>query len=559
MTSPSLSDQKARVDAVDELRALAAELRALAERLELKARTHELQPTLNALEQRLSGPRAVVMLVSEHEDLKRRFLERLLGPNLIQVPKPTAACVRLEYGATPASMQNGQLAQTTDAIRLPNPALKTGLAVVDTPVLKSGQPDASMREYAEQVDACIFVLNRDHELGEASHDFLRRLPEAGARLEIVVENAEALSREERLAARKRLVETLRERCSIEAPRLTLVASVVTEDDGASFWHGRFATFHSVMMRRGREHWLKVTRRMVADALSQVSSEIEFELKSATPGQRHARLRQGMKDLEGLRTRFVEMERPETKRSAKTGTLSDRPAEGLSHRNGHEYQDVGAGTGELSGASATTAALVSSTMPGDNVSAITESTAIQDAGMSGSTASVSLQAKRGLSALFEKKLTRWRERGVDIPLQRTAGIALAIALICLVVWALSPRGFFFRQELGAEWDYQPPKPAPTNPAATSARSDAHADLPKPGNTPLPETSRPAVSNIPVAPPAKRSAAVRMPLTRPIPSGATAGVAPRAKRHHRHLLGLGKLWHWVRHDHSKDSSRAASSAD
>jgi hypothetical protein len=52
---------------------------------------------------------------------------------------------------------------------------------------------------------------------------------------------------------------------------------------------------------------------------------------------------------------------------------------------------------------------------------------------------------------------------------------------------------------------------------------------------------------------------MPLARPIPSGATAGVAPRAKRHHRHLLGLGKLWHWVRHDHSKDHSKAASSAD
>ena len=69
----------------------------------------------------------------------------------------------------------------------------------------------------------------------------------------------------------------------------------------------------------------------------------------------------MKDLEGLRTRFVEMERAETKRSAKTGTWSNRPAEGLSHRYGHE--DAGASAGELSGASAATAALASSTMPG----------------------------------------------------------------------------------------------------------------------------------------------------------------------------------------------------
>src|SRR5262249_19602229 len=160
-------------------------------------------------------------------------------------------------------------------------------------------------------------------LSEESHGLLRRLPEAGARLEIVVENAESLSSEERLAARERLVETLRKRCNIEAPRLTLVASVVTENDGASFWHGRFATFHSVMMRRGREHWLEVTHTMVADALSQVNAEIEFELKDATPGQRHARLRLGMQALEGLHTRFVEMPLPEGKRSAEARTLGAR--------------------------------------------------------------------------------------------------------------------------------------------------------------------------------------------------------------------------------------------
>jgi hypothetical protein len=137
--------------------------------------------------------------------------------------------------------------------------------------------------------------------------------------------------------------------------------------------------------------------------------------------------------------------------------------------------------------------------------------------------------------------------------------LGIALVCLIVWALSPRGFFFGQEAGAEWDYHPAKLAHAIPAATLTKSGTHETSPKPEGTPLPEISRPAVPNIPVTQPAKRSAAVRMPLVRPIPSGATAGVAPRTKRHHRHLLGLGKLWHWVRHDHKHSDSKDASSAE
>jgi hypothetical protein len=35
---------------------------------------------------------------------------------------------------------------------------------------------------------------------------------------------------------------------------------------------------------------------------------------------------------------------------------------------------------------------------------------------------------------------------------------------------------------------------------------------------------------------------MPLAKPVPTDARAGAAPM-RRHHRHLLGLGKLWHWI----------------
>jgi hypothetical protein len=546
MTPPPLSDQKLRVDAVDELRVLGAELRALAKRLELKARNHELQPTLKALEQRLSGPHAVVMLVSEHEELKRRFLERLLGPDLAQVPKPTTACVRLEYGTAPQSAERLPSAQTIDAIRMLNPTLKSGLAVIDTPAFKSGEPSAPLLECAEDADACILVLDRDYELSDESYVLLGQLPEAGARLEIVVENAEALRSEERMAARERLLQKLRERCNIETPRLTLIASSITEDDGASFWHGRFATFHSVMMRRGRRHWLMVTRTMVADALAQVTAEIEFELKDATPGPRHGQLRLGMKDLEGLRTRFEEMSGAISTDPAETKTLNGGPA----HRNGQS--DGSPGASELPGASEAVIALAAPVMPGDSARAVApECTATPEAPSLASTPGLESGPKRELFAHFRANLTRWTQHARAIPIPRTAGIALGIALVCLLVWALSPRGFFGR-EAGAEWDYHPPKLAPAEPSATSSGKDGHGDLPKPGDAPQPETSRPAAPNIPMAPPVKPSAAVRMPLARPIPSGATAGVAPRTKRHHRHLLGLGKLWHWVRHDNRKDTS-------
>src|SRR5882757_6112402 len=356
MTSPPLTDQTPREDPTEALRVLVADLLALTGRLELKERIPDLQATLEAAQERVFGPRALVMLLSEHEELKRRFLERLLGPDLALLPNPTTECTRLEYGTEPEQtvalpqglptvtpldplesfLSRSDISNATDnipdavsenaaekiqenipetspdtareamrTIRLLNPTLKGGLAVIDTPAVE-GEPSASVLRWIEQADAWIFVLSADHALSEASQALLRRLPERGARLEMVVENAEALSGEERIAARDRLMQMLREHCNIESPRLTLVASAATEGDEGSFWHGRFATFHSVMMLRGRERWLEGTLAMVQDALSKVGETIDLELKSIALGVRHARLRLGMKDLDGLRARFYEL-------------------------------------------------------------------------------------------------------------------------------------------------------------------------------------------------------------------------------------------------------------
>ena len=91
------------------------------------------------------------------------------------------------------------------------------------------------------------------------------------------------------------------------------------------------------------------------------------------------------------------------------------------------------------------------------------------------------------------------------------------------------------------------------AKTAAPGDADP-APQPGRTSsLPETSGPATPNIPTAALVKHKGVVRTPLVHPIPSDATAGVPEHMKRHHRHLLGLGKLWHWVRHPRHGHSSQ------
>jgi len=609
MTSPQPTDQKPRIDPVETLRVLVADLRALADRLALKEDNRSLQQTLQAAQERVSGARAVVMLLGEHEDLKRRFLERLLGPNLTQVPKPTTACTRLEYGAQSecsvtlpqgltAALPLDQLEaflvrhadrqadretmeKTVRTIRLPNPTLKSDLAVIDTPIVESMESAVSLLECVAQADAWIFVLHADHELSEASYALLRRLPERGARLEMVVEGAEALNAEERLAARERLMRTLSERCNIEEPRLTLIASAATEGNAESFWHGRFATFHSVMMLRGRERSLEATRRVVARALSAVGTEIDLELKSIGLGLRHAQMRLGMKDLDGLRTRFDELrqldspppldanaahEKPVAIQPA-GGNLPLMPVEAMAAATMPASMDVQATEVAKPGS------LIDQTQNGDGVVSAapekTDASAVappfaapavvpEPTFVSFRRSTADARPSNGLAVTFSETLTRLVPRGaaagggkIALP-QRVAGVALAASFVCLILWALAPRGFLFGHEAPSEWEYHPPENAASAshvaPATTTAPD---VSLPQPGDaSSLPDPAGPQTPSIPEAPLRKRSAAIRTPLLRPIPSGATAGVPRSTKRHHRHLLGLGKLWHWVRHPHRQN---------
>jgi hypothetical protein len=585
MTSPHQTDPKRPIDSVDALRVLVTDLRALAEQLALKERSHSLQKTLKTAQERVSGPRSVVMLLSEHEDLKRRFLERLLGPNLAHVPNPTVVCTRLEYGLEPEctiSMPQGVTAvlpldqleafrdrhmpeKTTQIIRLPNPALKDDLAVIDTPVVKSDQPAASVLACADQSDAWIFVLHPDHELSEASEALLRQLPEHGTRLEMVVEGAETLTAEVRLAARERLMQTLRERCDIETPRLTLVASAPTEGDEESFWHGRFATFHSVMMRRGRERWMDATRAIVMNALSEVAAEINVELKSVGRGQRHARLRLGMKELDGLRTRFDALALFGGQRASETTQHARTPDAKAADTRLQGIQPAATNLSSEEPSAPELPPLITPPTEESMAAAPVETSATffaqpaavaEPAFATFRRPSMNVQSERGLSINFSEKVSRLIQHSkasedgkLALP-KRIAGVALALAFVCFILWALAPRVSLFGHEAPSEWEYEAAaKQSVASPVAATPAAASSVSLPQPDTGSLPDTApteRPAIPSTPLT---KRGGAIRTPLVRPIPSNSAAGAARSAKRHHRHLLGLAKLWHWMRHGNSK----------
>jgi hypothetical protein len=420
------------------------------------------------------------------------------------------------------------------------------------------------------------------------------------------------------------MQTLREHCNIEAPRLTLVASAATEGDEGNFWHGRFATFHSVMMLRGRERWLEGTLAMVRDALTKVSAEIDLELKSIALGVRHARLRLGMKDLDGLRARFSALGGrgelaaggPKSEPASEVKPVNPQPAEAAPQQSRLDWsggrdpetpaevadapsplellaqaiaamapENTGVETSMLAPGADEAAPHATPGSPaaqrpqswtGEAQSVIPENPPVA---LAGSIAEPPVQPaamaesafdrlsrhekqerrKRGLSVRLTGRLrqlvphSRTTEPGKLTLLKRIAWVALVIAFICLILWALAPRGFLFGHEPPAEWDYQQPTPALASHAAP-APVNKDAVPPPPGTTgSLPETTDAATPNIPAAPLARRHGAVRMPLVHPIPSHATAGVPQRAKRHHRHLLGLGKLWHWVRHPHHNRTNK------
>jgi hypothetical protein len=580
------ADPKALIDPVDMLRLLVDDLQALADRLTLagdpphgnpehgKPEQKEASPRLvqglKAARERVAGPRAVVMLLSEHTSLKRHFLERLLGP-FPKLPEPLAELVtesmrgpvRLEYGATPEHVAPAS-EQCLPIIRLP--ALERGLAVIDTPAIETpaiedtaatDSPAAvSLLQCAEHANAWIFVLAADHAIGKAAQTVLRQLPDQGAGLEFVVEGAEAMNATARATVREQLLETLRENCGITEPRITLIASAATEGDEGSYWHGRFATFHSVMMLRGRERWLQATRALIATAFNEVGAEIEQQLRSSAPGLRHARLRLGLKDLEGLRTRFQELGRlegaePGEANAVSSGTPASRSTDAPPVQPSENVPQSEPPVARLIDHPAPTSEVFLSEREAREL-----------------LAAQAMRGPRGLRA----KLTRFiRSRlawggmragtaahagpvpkGSSRPWGLLGGV-WALAFVVILLWVMWPR-LAAERESAAEWDLrqQSARPAPKPAPAPSAPTEPSLVVPAVHA----ETEHAGVREaVPLSSRNHTHAAMRTPLVKPVPEGLRAGVAP-PRRHHG-FLGIGRLWSWVRHPRSGANRRSAPS--
>lgn len=143
------------------------------------------------------------------------------------------------------------------------------------------------------------------------------------------------------------------------------------------------------------------------------------------------------------------------------------------------------------------------------------------------------------------------RGERAHTLKAAGVmALLLVLAGLIAWAMWRRGKVFGHENGGAWEYQPAKAADASHPPATPKGNAGNPIPPPNTDSLPDPTAPATPNLPTRPLTKPHAAVRMPLAHPVPSRTTDTVAPhRHKRHRRDILGLGKLWHWIRRGHHK----------
>lgn len=139
------------------------------------------------------------------------------------------------------------------------------------------------------------------------------------------------------------------------------------------------------------------------------------------------------------------------------------------------------------------------------------------------------------------------------LKAAAIMALLLVLAGVIAWSMWRRGKIFRGENGTAWEYQPAKAADASHPAPAMKSDNPANaIPPPNTDSLPDPTAANTLNLTSKSLKKPSPAMRLPLARPIPENATTTeAAPRRhKRHRRDILGLGKLWHWIRRDRHKN---------
>jgi hypothetical protein len=158
----------------------------------------------------------------------------------------------------------------------------------------------------------------------------------------------------------------------------------------------------------------------------------------------------------------------------------------------------------------------------------------------------------MPTMTSPSLTDRTRQGERIQTLKTAAIMTLLLLLAgLIAWAMWRRGKVFGHENGAAWEYQPAKAADAShpPPATHDGNAANA-IPPLNTDSLPDPAAAHTPDLTGKPLRKRSPTARLPLAKPVPQQeAPAPAVPRRKRHRRGILGLGKLWHWIRRDHHK----------
>ncbi len=135
------------------------------------------------------------------------------------------------------------------------------------------------------------------------------------------------------------------------------------------------------------------------------------------------------------------------------------------------------------------------------------------------------------------------------LKAAAIMALLLVLAGLIAWSMWRRGKIFRGENGTAWQYPPKAADASHPAPVIKSGNAGTAIPPPNTGLLPDPTSASTSNLTSQPLKKPTPVIRLPLARPVRDAATMteAVPRRHKRHRRDILGLGKLWHWIRRPH------------
>ncbi len=570
---------EASADPAADLRLLLSDLQWLVERLGLKEQSRGLSQTLKAAQDQLAGPRAVALLLAERADLKRRFLERLLGP-VPELPECIDAVCRLEYGREPecvVQLPEGLTAvlplhqvreflerrgadlpaNATRLAHLPSPALERGLAVVDTPPLAAMNAE-SLAPLLEQADAWLLIVAPECTLQPGTEALLRTLPDRGARLAILIEEGGAINAAAAVAARESLAKRLAD-CGLGEARLTPL-----DGGGPQAESSAVADLQASLVDRGRQRWLAQVRATIGEAFEEVESVTELEVKLAGLSLRQVRLRRGLKDLEALRLRFAELRERENAPEAATttGTAPTAPAQTASASvevSGMAAQPLFVrftGSAEQSDASAERRPGWREQMrrvAGMKVR-LRRRERRTDPQAPGPAASAGIADGSVFRRPYRSRAEGARKTDSDAPRvghgwpMQVLGGGLTVGFVCLLLWAFWPHSPV-RPEDGGQWNYQPPAPAA---AAPEAGVPAPPDSPALELPPVEAETEPATSSseLGTRPLLKPRAASRTPLLKPRPDGLRAGAS--RSHHRRDLLGIGKLWHWVRRGHDRKPS-------